>query len=231
MRIVAGSAKGARIFAPKGRDTRPTSDRVREAVFAIVASVEGMTVLDLFAGSGALGLEALSRGAASATFVESDRAALEAIDRNLEKLGLQGARIVRGDAVEYLAKTSDRYDVVFIDPPYEKDDKDAYRRVTDRVNTGLRKWPGGMFAVWYPLKDRLGFGQIREGYGGDNAPTLAVEFLRTPIDGVALAGSGLIIANPPYGIEPRLTELGRELGAAFGAPKATLTVDWWIPET
>lgn len=119
MRIVAGSHKGARIFAPKRRDTRPTSDRVREAVFAILGSVEDATVLDLFAGSGALGLEALSRGAASAVFVESDAAAVAAIERNLDKLRLDGARVVRSDALRYLARADDRYDVVFVDPPYE----------------------------------------------------------------------------------------------------------------
>jgi 16S rRNA (guanine966-N2)-methyltransferase len=118
MRIVAGLRKGATIYAPKGRDTRPTSDRVREAVFAILGSVEGANVLDLFAGSGALGLEALSRGAASATFVESDPVAIKAIERNLEKLGLEG-RIVRTDAARYIARTQERYDLVFVDPPYE----------------------------------------------------------------------------------------------------------------
>ncbi len=118
MRIVAGSKKGARIFAPKGAGTRPTSDRVREAIFAILGSVEGASVLDLFAGSGALGLEALSRGAASATFVESDAAAVKAIERNLEKLGLEG-RVVRSDAARYVARTDERCDVVFVDPPYE----------------------------------------------------------------------------------------------------------------
>jgi 16S rRNA (guanine966-N2)-methyltransferase len=119
VRIVAGSARGARIFAPKGRDTRPTSDRVREAAFSILGSVDGLTVLDLFAGTGALGLEALSRGAASATFVESDPPALEAIERNLAKLELKGARVVRSDAVKYLARTAELYDVVFLDPPYK----------------------------------------------------------------------------------------------------------------
>jgi 16S rRNA (guanine966-N2)-methyltransferase len=118
MRIVAGSHKGARIYAPKGRDTRPTSDRVREAIFAILGSVEGARALDLFAGSGALGLEALSRGATSAVFVESDPTAVKTIERNLEKLALEG-RIVRTDATRYLARTAERYDVVFVDPPYE----------------------------------------------------------------------------------------------------------------
>ena len=86
MRIVAGSCRGARIFAPKGLDTRPTSDRVREAAFNLIGPVDGASVLDLYAGSGAMGLEALSRGAASAVFVESDRDACRTIERNLEKL-------------------------------------------------------------------------------------------------------------------------------------------------
>ena len=84
MRIIAGSRKGHTIHAPRGRDTRPTSDRVRENVFNIVGPVDGATVLDLYAGSGAMGLEALSRGAAKAVFVERDADALRAIERNLD---------------------------------------------------------------------------------------------------------------------------------------------------
>ena len=105
MRIVAGSHRGAKIHAPRGRDTRPTSDRVREAVFAILGSVEGASVLDLFAGSGALGLEALSRGATSAVFVE--------------KLRVEVAEIVRADVLRYIAEETARYDLVLVDPPYE----------------------------------------------------------------------------------------------------------------
>ena len=87
MRIIAGEHKGARIYAPPGRETRPTSDRVRENVFNIVAPwVEEARVLDVYAGSGAMGLEALSRGAAAAVFVESDPGAVRAIERNLDKL-------------------------------------------------------------------------------------------------------------------------------------------------
>lgn len=118
MRIVAGSRKGARIFAPKG-GTRPTADRVREAAFNLIGPVDGASVLDLFAGSGAMGLEALSRGAASCVFVESDPGACRAIDRNLAKLGLPGARIVREDALRFLARERSRYDLVLVDPPYE----------------------------------------------------------------------------------------------------------------
>jgi 16S rRNA (guanine966-N2)-methyltransferase len=121
MRIIAGSRKGARIFAPRGRDTRPTGDRAREAAFNLIGPVDGMQVLDLFAGSGAMGLEALSRGAAGATFVERDRAAAETIVRNLDKLGLTGATVVRENAARALAADAAagrRYDLVLIDPPY-----------------------------------------------------------------------------------------------------------------
>ena len=121
MRIIAGSHKGARIFAPRGRDTRPTGDRVREAVFNLVGSVEGMEVLDLYAGSGAMGLEALSRGAAHATFVEADRLAAETIVRNLDKLGFRTATVLREDVARKLAADAAagrRYDLVLIDPPY-----------------------------------------------------------------------------------------------------------------
>ena len=121
MRIIAGSHKGARIFAPKGRDTRPTGDRVREAVFNLVGPVDGMEVLDLYAGSGAMGLEALSRGAAHATFVEADREAAETVVRNVEKLGLRNATVLREDAARRLvsdAASGRRYDLVLIDPPY-----------------------------------------------------------------------------------------------------------------
>jgi 16S rRNA (guanine966-N2)-methyltransferase len=121
LRIIAGSRKGARIFAPKGRDTRPTGDRVREAAFNLIGPVDGMLVLDLYAGSGAMGLEALSRGAESATFVESDRAAAETIVRNLEKLELAGATVLRADAARKLAADAAagrRYDLVLVDPPY-----------------------------------------------------------------------------------------------------------------
>jgi len=122
VRIIAGSNKGARIFAPKGHDTRPTGDRAREAAFNLIGPVDGAAVLDLFAGSGAMGLEALSRGAASAVFVENDREARRTIDRNLDKLRLTGARVVPQDALRALAAEAAagrRYDLVLVDPPYE----------------------------------------------------------------------------------------------------------------
>jgi 16S rRNA (guanine966-N2)-methyltransferase len=122
MRIVAGSRKGHRIDAPKGVVTRPTSDRVREAVFSMLGSVEEAQVLDLFAGSGALGLEALSRGATGCVFVESDRQAARVIQSNLEKLRLTGAVVVTRDAIAALRAErarARRYDLVLADPPYE----------------------------------------------------------------------------------------------------------------
>jgi 16S rRNA (guanine966-N2)-methyltransferase len=122
VRIIAGSNKGARIFAPKGHDTRPTGDRTREAAFNLIGPVDDASVLDLFAGSGAMGLEALSRGAATAVFVENDREACRTIDRNLDKLRLTGARVIQQDALRALASEAaagHRYDLVLVDPPYE----------------------------------------------------------------------------------------------------------------
>ncbi|HEX2203915.1 MAG TPA: 16S rRNA (guanine(966)-N(2))-methyltransferase RsmD [Longimicrobium sp.] len=123
MRIVAGEWGGRRIQAPPGRGTRPTTDRVREAwMSAVAAELPGARVLDLFAGSGALGLEALSRGASHATFVEHDAKALAALKANVDALGAADrASVFRTDAVRYAAALDSRaFDVAFADPPYGK---------------------------------------------------------------------------------------------------------------
>ena len=120
MRIIAGTHRGQRIAAPRGRQTRPTSDRVRENLYNLVGPVDGAVVLDLFAGSGALGLEALSRGAASATFVESDRDACRVITANLDKLGLR-ATVLCQDVIRALSSERRRFDLVLCDPPYDYD--------------------------------------------------------------------------------------------------------------
>jgi 16S rRNA (guanine966-N2)-methyltransferase len=136
MRIIAGERKGATIFAPKGRDTRPTSDRVRENTFNLIGPVDGAKVLDLYAGSGSLGLEALSRGAASVVFVETDRDALRAIERNLDKLRLGGARLVSQSATTVLAQDAGagrKYDLVLVDPPYAMTDYDMLARYLPHV--------------------------------------------------------------------------------------------------
>lgn len=120
MRVVAGELGGRRLIAPAGAATRPTADRVREALFSILGDVAGRRVLDLYAGSGALGIEALSRGASEAVFVDSSQAAVRAIRRNLSELGLE-AGVRRRDALAYLAAAPrhDPYDLVFADPPYD----------------------------------------------------------------------------------------------------------------
>ena len=123
MRVIGGRLGGRRLKAPRGTVTRPTSDRVREALFAMLGELEGATVLDLFAGAGALGIEALSRGAVRAVFVERDPAAVRVLTANLAGLGLgpREAVVRRADALRALRSARAReetYDLVFIDPPY-----------------------------------------------------------------------------------------------------------------
>ena len=121
MRIIAGDRRGARIAAPKGTATRPTGDRVREAAYNLIGPVDDTAVLDLFAGSGAMGLEALSRGARRCVFVESDRAACAVIRDNLEKLRLTDALVLCKDVFQALREergAGRTYDLVLLDPPY-----------------------------------------------------------------------------------------------------------------
>jgi 16S rRNA (guanine966-N2)-methyltransferase len=123
MRIISGAFKGRQLYVPPG--IRPTADRVKEAVFSIISNkwdISGIQVLDLFAGSGALGFEALSRGAAHAVFVDKSAGSIKAIKRNAINLGLgEQVEAVSGDAISYLSKSSDShlFDLVFCDPPYE----------------------------------------------------------------------------------------------------------------
>ncbi|HZT92371.1 MAG TPA: 16S rRNA (guanine(966)-N(2))-methyltransferase RsmD [Gaiellaceae bacterium] len=140
MRIIAGTHRGHRITAPKGRETRPTSDRVRENAFNLIGSVDGAEVIDLFAGSGAMGLEALSRGAASATFVEADRDACRAINANLDRLHLRGTVLCQ-DVLRALAQERRRYDLVLCDPPYDFDRERLAPRLRALVaDGGLLVW-------------------------------------------------------------------------------------------
>jgi 16S rRNA (guanine966-N2)-methyltransferase len=135
VRVVAGTAGGRRLQAPPGRDIRPTSDRVREAVFSSLESmdaVRGASVVDLFCGSGALGIEALSRGAASVTFVDEDRDALAVVRANLVTTGLEGD-VVRADALRWL-EASERVDLALVDPPYAFGSWDT---LFSRVRAGL----------------------------------------------------------------------------------------------
>jgi len=122
MRIIAGEWRGRKLIAPVGDTTRPTADRTRETLFSMLTSrlgsFEGLFVADLFAGSGALGLEALSRGAAKALFVEQDAAAIRALKRNVETFGAQGRCDVRAASVMSLGPAKEQPDLILMDPPY-----------------------------------------------------------------------------------------------------------------
>lgn len=125
MRVISGTAKGHRLVAPKGACVRPALDRIKEAVFNILFDVRDARVLDLFAGSGSIGIEALSRGAQHATFVEEWPPAIETIKKNLNHCRLEDrATIVRGSvnsAIKRLARNGREFDLIFVDPPYLKD--------------------------------------------------------------------------------------------------------------
>jgi 16S rRNA (guanine(966)-N(2))-methyltransferase RsmD len=170
MRIVAGEHRGRRLRAPAGPGTRPTADRVREALFSILGPVDGLRVLDLYAGSGALGIEALSRGAASATFVESARPALDAIRANLEAIGAPDAEVAAADVLAWLRAAADEavFDLVFCDPPY-----DAAARIAQPLSELLPRvaGPEGLIvtesakrnplALDIPLVDERTYGDTR----------------------------------------------------------------------
>lgn len=139
MRVIAGLAKGRRLVTPPGHTTRPFTDRMRESLFAALGDrVEGAEVLDLFAGSGAVGLEALSRGAARVRFVESDRRAVTALRQNIEAVGL-GGDVVATTVERHLTGDRDRYDLVFVDPPYPMPDEEVAAiaaATADRLHEG-----------------------------------------------------------------------------------------------
>jgi 16S rRNA (guanine966-N2)-methyltransferase len=162
-RIIAGQARGRRLQVPPGPGTRPTSDRAREGMFSsllTLVELDGARVLDLFAGSGALGLESLSRGAASATFVEDDPSALRALRANIDAVGLPGAFVLADRVERFLATAAEpRYDVALLDPPYDDDvlpvleqllpwlADDAVVAVERRTRSGELAWPEGYSAV------------------------------------------------------------------------------------
>ncbi len=122
MRVITGSAKGRRLITLEGEDIRPTGDKVKGAIFnSIQFEIEGRTVLDLFAGSGQLGIEALSRGAEKAVFVDLNRRAVNVVNENLEHCRLkEKASVFNGDSLSYLKTAREKFDIIFIDPPYKK---------------------------------------------------------------------------------------------------------------
>lgn len=119
MRVITGLARGRKLFEPEGMDIRPTTDVVKEAIFNIIQfDIEGRKVLDLFAGTGQLGIEALSRGAESAVFVDQSKAAVKLVKENLKKTQLEGGRVVQGDSISFLGGR-EKFDLIFLDPPYQ----------------------------------------------------------------------------------------------------------------
>lgn len=123
MRIISGSARGRRLKELQGMDTRPTTDKVKESIFNIIQfELEGRKVLDLFGGTGQLGLEALSRGSVHCTFVDQRRDAAALIRDNIKSCGFQEqTRVVQGDSLSFLASCREKFDVIFLDPPYQTD--------------------------------------------------------------------------------------------------------------
>ena len=131
MRVITGSARGRKLKTPENYDIRPTTDNVKESVFNIIQfDIEGRRVLDLFAGTGQLGIECLSRGAASAVFVDQSREAVKIVKENLKACGLTGT-VVQSDALSFL-RTCGKFDIIFVDPPY---DSDLYESVLNTVNS------------------------------------------------------------------------------------------------
>jgi len=159
MRIISGEAKGRRIKAPRGRATRPMRDFVREAVFGMLGEkARGARVLDLFAGSGSLGLEALSRGAESAVFVDRGREPVRVIMENLDNLGMsQRGTVVRAEVLEYLGREklpAPPFDLIFIDPPYKIDV--AYRdEILRRLAEGGFLGPSAVVIIEAPLRSSI----------------------------------------------------------------------------
>jgi len=173
MRVIAGTAGGLVLAAPRGVGTRPIADRVKETLFAILADrVVGAQVLDLYAGSGAIGIEALSRGAAHCDFVEHGRAALATIRENLRRTGLEDRASVRAaDVPQHLARgAGDRYDLVFLDPPY---DERAILAPLERLAPLLA--PGAAVVVKHfwrtPVPEPPGLARWRERRFGETALT------------------------------------------------------------
>ncbi len=156
MRVIAGVAKGRKLKVPKTEGVRPTSDYLREALFDILgASIRDVRFLDLYAGSGAVGIEALSRGAAEVVFVEQDRRCLQTLRENLQTVGLDNGEVVSGDALKVLRRLASQgrgFEIIFLDPPYGTDL--ARQTLISLGSTHLLR-PQGIVAVEHFTKDPL----------------------------------------------------------------------------
>ncbi len=182
MRVVSGSAGGVPLKVPKGPDLRPTMDMVKNAIFSSLAeSIDGTRVLDLFAGAGSLGIEALSRGAASCVFVESDRRACACIRDNIAKTKVTGGEVIPADAIKWVARAVPAsFELIFADPPYAKRDGD--RDFTPELlgSTGLQAalTSGGIFVLEHLPGEQLPLGETWECLRQKRYGATEVAFLR-----------------------------------------------------
>ncbi len=152
MRVITGSARGTNLRTLEGNDVRPTTDKVKEAVFsAFQFEIEGRRILDLFAGSGQLGIEALSRGAENAVFVDADKNAIKIIKENLAKTKLDSnATVVQTDSIAFLSMTDKIFDIAFLDPPYETG---LLQKALSKISGCISE--GGAVICEHPIKDEL----------------------------------------------------------------------------
>jgi 16S rRNA (guanine966-N2)-methyltransferase len=156
MRIIGGEGRGRRLHIPRTASVRPTADRIKEAFFNIIGFVDGKSFLDLFAGSGSMGLEALSRGAVKAVFIENNPVLGDAITRNIATCGFAGkSEILRSDfieAIQRLEKRPDTFDILFADPPYEQG---FVSRILEHPGSGALMARGGLFAVQHSVREAI----------------------------------------------------------------------------
>lgn len=156
MRVITGTARGIPLRAPKGMQTRPTMDQVKEGMFSTIQfEIEGRRVLDLFAGSGQLGIEALSRGAARCTFVDRGREALAVVRENLQRTGLaENARVVQADYSNFLKTCREQFDIILLDPPYAEVFLETALKIISEIDI-LPK--GGIIVCERPCEKTLDF--------------------------------------------------------------------------
>lgn len=152
MRVITGSARGRRLDSPEGLDVRPTTDTVKEAIFSIIQfSVEGRSFLDAFSGSGQMGIEALSRGAKDACFLDSSSRSIAVTNKNLRLCGLEeNARVIKTDTLSFMRSTDDRFGIVFLDPPYKTGLLEEALAQSERIIT-----PAGIVICEHPSDEEL----------------------------------------------------------------------------
>ena len=231
MRIQAGWAKGTELAVPKGELTRPTAAKVRAAAINMLAPyMADGPFLDLCAGSGAMGLEAVSRGATGAAFIELSRAALACLRSNAAEVSRRAQAqampqpeflVIAGELPQVLSRLKRSpltpFATVFIDPPYEQPDE--FEQVARALRASHSRWRNGLYLVWYPIKTRRPVEKLHEVVRALGAEALAVELLMLPEDvPQRLNGSGVILINPPWKLEGTLRALLPPLATFLAGP-------------